>query len=181
MYTPILFVREVKTRIKRYIPWLPFENRFRFYQVEKDKFYRSSQLTEEALEYFTKEGLIGSLVILRKNPRKHEFEFAKKHNIALLHIPIYMRAPTEKEEEEFFNFVRDVRHHPVVVHCAQGKDRTGYFVCRYRVECMGWNIQDAWKEMIRLGHCAFPWDGVRQAHFRKRLEEIYNTKLRIGC
>jgi len=97
MYTPILFVREVKTRIKRYIPWLPFENRFRFYQVEKDKFYRSSQLTEEALEYFTKEGLIGSLVILRKNPRKHEFEFAKKHNIALLHIPIYMRAPTEKE------------------------------------------------------------------------------------
>lgn len=38
-----------------------------------------------------------------------------------------------------------------LVHCTHGQDRTGYLIGRYRVKVDGWNKDEAYLEMLRLG------------------------------
>jgi protein-tyrosine phosphatase len=40
---------------------------------------------------------------------------------------------------------------PLLVHCTEGRDRTGIVVARYRVRRCGWTKQAAWDEWVRYG------------------------------
>ena len=44
---------------------------------------------------------------------------------------------------------------PVLVHCAEGRDRTGVCVAAYRMAEQGWSLADARREMQAYG--AMPW------------------------
>lgn len=171
MFKPVF--RELITRLKYFIPWLPYEERFRFYEIETDILYRSAQPTPEALSYFVKKYGINSLIILLKHAENWEFNWASAHNLVVLQIPISSRAPSDDETKMFVKFVSQKFNQPVLVHCAQGRDRTGCFCFLYRVETMGWGVKNAWREMKKLGYCSLPWHKWTMGFIREWLEKKY--------
>ena len=55
----------------------------------------------------------------------------------------------------------------VLVHCAAGKDRTGYMVAAYRVERQDWRLEQAVQEMVRYGH-----NQATHAELQRELREL---------
>lgn len=60
--------------------------------------------------------------------------------------------PTDDDVLTFLRIVSDKNSQPVLVHCAQGSDRTGMMVAIYRIVVQGWSKDDALKEMIEGGY-----------------------------
>ena len=60
--------------------------------------------------------------------------------------------PTDEDVLKFLRIVTDKASQPVLVHCAQGSDRTGMMVAIYRIVVQGWSKDDALKEMIDGGY-----------------------------
>lgn len=172
--------REAATRLKHFIPWLSHEERFRFYKVEAGKLYRSSQPMPEALSYFVEKYGINSIIILLKHAKDWEFDWASAHKLAVLQIPISGRAPSDDEINKFIEFVSRKSNHPVLVHCVHGRDRTGCLCFVYRVEVMGWDAKDAWREMKKLGYCSLPWHFWTQTEINitRWLEGKYKVQLK---
>lgn len=166
---------EALRRVKRYLPWLSYEERFRFYVVRGGKCYRSAQPTVRAWKYFLNSYGFRSVVILLTAPEESELEFAERR-LNVFHIPIFERPPTDNEVALFLSFVQNPQNQPALIHCAQGRDRTGCFCLLYRVELMGWDIHTAWEEMKSFGHRAFPWQ--RLGYFKKWLEHRYGVQLK---
>ena len=48
----------------------------------------------------------------------------------------------------FLKTFEDTKNWPVFVHCAEGRDRTGYFVAAYRMVVENWSVDDALHEML---------------------------------
>jgi protein tyrosine/serine phosphatase len=60
--------------------------------------------------------------------------------------------PTDADVLKFLQIVTTKSQQPVLVHCAQGSDRTGMMVAIYRIVVQGWSKDDALKEMIDGGY-----------------------------
>jgi len=60
--------------------------------------------------------------------------------------------PNEQDVVKFLRIVTTPSQQPVLVHCAQGSDRTGMMVAIYRIVVQGWSKDDALKEMIDGGY-----------------------------
>jgi len=67
----------------------------------------------------------------------------------LKYVRSFARAwdPEEAELAEVLKVIADRDNWPVFVHCAQGRDRTGYVVATYRMFVDGWSADDAIREM----------------------------------
>jgi protein tyrosine phosphatase (PTP) superfamily phosphohydrolase (DUF442 family) len=68
----------------------------------------------------------------------------------------------------FLKVMADTANWPVYVHCAQGRDRTGYAVGSYRIVVQGWPADDAIEEMKN-----FKWNRVwfRNPGFLRKLDQ----------
>ncbi len=62
--------------------------------------------------------------------------------------------PRTAQMAAFLAVVRDPANQPVFVHCAQGRDRTGYMVAAYRMAAQGWTAEAAIRDMeaFRFNH-----------------------------
>jgi len=60
--------------------------------------------------------------------------------------------PVDEDVFTFLRIVSDKASQPVLVHCAQGSDRTGMMVAIYRIVVQGWSKDDALKEMVDGGY-----------------------------
>ena len=60
--------------------------------------------------------------------------------------------PVDSDVLTFLRIVTDKASQPVLVHCAQGSDRTGMMVAIYRIVVQGWSKDDALKEMVDGGY-----------------------------
>lgn len=167
---------EISRQLRWYIPGFSYEKKFRFYEVEKGKCYRSAQLTRRAWKYFLGKYKFHSVVVLVMEPESYELELARKYDLHILNLGMIDRPPTDIEADNFLTFVQNPKNQPVLIHCRWGRDRTGCFCFLYRVELMGWVVQRAWQEMKALGHKSFPWHSSL-SYFKNWLEERYNTKL----
>lgn len=174
---------EAMRRLRRSKPHLfpkqTLEQRFNFLAVEEGKFYRFSQPTELSLYYFADRYDLRSLIVVRSSVQDFERDFAQEMGIPILHINLRGRKPREVEIQSFFTFIDDPNNLPTALHCAQGKDRTGLFSMLYRVERMGWDVHDAWQEMLRLGHRAFPWEGAPRSNFKEWFSDRYGVDLKL--
>jgi protein tyrosine/serine phosphatase len=61
-------------------------------------------------------------------------------------------SPKDQDVLTFLRIVTDKASQPVLVHCAQGSDRTGMMVAIYRIVVQGWSKEDALKEMVDGGY-----------------------------
>jgi protein tyrosine/serine phosphatase len=55
--------------------------------------------------------------------------------------------PTAAQMSEFLGLFRDADSQPVFVHCVGGRHRTGVMTAVYRITNMGWNGEQAFREM----------------------------------
>lgn len=60
--------------------------------------------------------------------------------------------PSDADVLKFLQIVTTKSQQPVLVHCAQGSDRTGMMVAIYRIVVQGWSKDDALQEMIEGGY-----------------------------
>lgn len=60
--------------------------------------------------------------------------------------------PDTQDVVKFLRIVTTPSLQPVLVHCAQGSDRTGMMVAIYRIVVQGWSKDEALKEMIDGGY-----------------------------
>ena len=77
---------------------------------------------------------------------------AKKNKIEFVYWPMDSRKPLE--EKYWIDFVRmsqDPDRTPILIHCAEGKHRTGFFVAIYRLVVDKWPIDKALTEMQSFG------------------------------
>ena len=84
-------------------------------------------------------------------------------------VRIEMRAwdPDEDEVVAFLKVAQDPARAPVYVHCAQGRDRTGYCIAAYRMVVEGWSADEAIAEMEAF-HFNSLW--LRNKHWLRDLD-----------
>ena len=118
-----------------------------FGEVEHGILYRSAQPRAVDLLWLRSYG-IRSVLNLRE--QRYDDGAARLANLGFsgyLHMPIdNYAAPTDAQAIAFLAFVQDQRNWPVLVHCAEGKGRTGVLVALARYAIDGWTLEQALAE-----------------------------------
>lgn len=123
---------------------------FNFGAVVEGELYRSSQPSPLFLRWAVARHGIRTLVNLRGDTEGFESAFAARHGLRLYSFDLRAsRPPPPAEVERFLGIVSEPANHPVLVHCRNGVDRTGYMIGIYRVARMGWTAARATREMNR--------------------------------
>lgn len=71
----------------------------------------------------------------------------KGTKLKYVRIPSHAFRASEENLVTFLKIVEDQANWPVFIHCAQGRDRTGYNAAAYRIVMQGWKADDALAEM----------------------------------
>lgn len=179
------FQKELVRKTRGYIlsPWVSMETRIRFLPVEPKICYRSGQPCQKDFPLLCKKYGIETIVVAKEKVKQYELEFAKASGIEIFHIHFKRdilrrrhKIPPHEILSDFLLFAENMRKQkrPFLIHCRQGKDRTGFLVALYRIEIQRWTPQNAWEEMRLYGHAVFMGGN---SYFKTWLEKRYNTKL----
>lgn len=106
--------------------------------------WRGAQPSAEGFRELARRGA-RSVVNLRED--HDDAPLLEGTGLRYLRIPSKAFRPERGNLARFLAFVRDPAHQPVFVHCAQGRDRTGYNVAVYRMAVEGWTADRAIDEM----------------------------------
>lgn len=104
---------------------------------------------------------VKTIVDLRLDARKDSREMAEAAGLIYVNIPIDdTKQPTDRDVAAFMKTVEETDG-PLYVHCAGGRHRTGSMIAVYRMTQNGWNVDQAYQEMLnydfytRWGHGGF--------------------------
>ena len=137
-----------------------------------DQLWRGAQPDRHDPDVFRKLAKSGVKSVI--NLRHDHDDFPKLQETGLEYLWLPMRAwhPEKEDMVLLLSALRraaaDPKHWPVLVHCAEGKDRTGYVIAAYRIVEQGWSADDAIQEMFDF-HYNPLWSG--NPGFLRRLEE----------
>jgi len=106
--------------------------------------WRGSQPTAEGFRNLEKLG-VRTIVSFRHD--NDDLPLLKGTGLKYLRIPSRAFRPKDANIARFLKLMEDPIHWPVFIHCAQGRDRTGYNVAAYRMVYQGWKAEDAIAEM----------------------------------
>lgn len=113
----------------------------------------------------------GAKTILSLREHHDDFSLLKGTRLKYLRIPMHAWDPEEAELVIFLKalerILADPESRPVFIHCAEGKDRTGYSVAVYRILFEDWTAEDAIREMFDFRFNAI-W--FRNPAFLRRLD-----------
>ena len=124
--------------------------------VREGALYRSAQPSPLLLRYVLSRYGVRSLVNLRGSTQGFESAFAAEHGLRLFVFDLSAgRAPSEAQIERFLDVVTNPENQPILVHCRNGVDRSGYMIGIYRVAREGWDVERALQEMNRFWQ--FEW------------------------
>jgi protein tyrosine/serine phosphatase len=122
-----------------------------FGTVREGQIYRSAQPSPLLLRYAAARYGVRSLVNLRGKTPGFESAFAARRGLRLFVFDLSSsRPPSHSEVERFLRIVSAPENQPVLVHCRNGVDRSGYMLGVYRVERDGWDPKRALREMNRF-------------------------------
>jgi protein tyrosine phosphatase (PTP) superfamily phosphohydrolase (DUF442 family) len=83
----------------------------------------------------------------------HEKEICAAHGATLDRIPVKLGGwPSSADIQQFLTIVTDKQNQPVLVHCAQGVRRTGFFVAAYQESVLGYDKARAGNAILTFGH-----------------------------
>jgi tyrosine-protein phosphatase SIW14 len=127
----------------------------RMAEVDPGILYRSAQPKTAQIDNAVKEFGVKTIVIVREGVSRavpDEREHAEAQGVKVVHIPVESRKPIPDDQvRQFFEIVDDPANRPVWVHCSAGRHRTGYLCALYRIERMGWSLDQATADMISFG------------------------------
>ena len=101
------------------------------------------------------------------DPTKSRFtqeeEMCSSRKIELDRIPVTLGGwPTSDDIQKFLKIVTDEKNQPVLVHCAQGVRRTGFFVAAYQESVMGYDKAKAEDSILNFGHSETTIEQIRR-------------------
>jgi tyrosine-protein phosphatase SIW14 len=111
--------------------------------------WRGSQPTQEGFRSLEAAGV---KTILSLRERHDDLPLLKETNLKYIRIPMDAWDPEEAELVLLLTLLERVLNdpelRPVFIHCAEGKDRTGYGIAAYRMVFENWTPDDAIHEMF---------------------------------
>jgi protein tyrosine/serine phosphatase len=124
---------------------------YNFGVVERDHIYRSAQPSPLFLRWLVRYHGVRSLINLRGRTDGFESAFAAERGLRLYTFDLSAsRPPSLTDVERFLAILDDPANHPVLVHCRNGVDRTGYMLALHRVRDESWSPDRAAREMNRF-------------------------------
>ncbi|UOD35374.1 tyrosine-protein phosphatase [Deferribacteraceae bacterium V6Fe1] len=123
----VIFVLIVFTLITGRLIYL--EEQGNFWEISKNRFYRSAQLDSDELEKYIKQYKIRTIINLRGDSNaqwyKDEINICNKFNIN--HIDLSLSATSEPSESKINKLISILQKasFPILVHCKAGADRSG--------------------------------------------------------
>ena len=81
-----------------------------------------------------------------------ESQWASKLGMKFVPIPMdQLHEPSQTAVQTFIATLKDPHNQPVLVHDADGADRTGAMLAFYRMQEQHWSAEKAYKEMLHYG------------------------------
>lgn len=120
-----------------------------------DALWRGAQPTAEGFKELEAMG-VKTIVSFR-----HDYDdlaLMKGTKLQYLRIPSRAWHPTRAHLATFLKVMEDSANWPVYIHCAQGRDRTGYNAAAYRMVVQSWQAEMAIREM-QVFHFNAIWMG----------------------
>lgn len=112
--------------------------------------YRGSQPDEAGYASLSKHGI--KTVLSLRGDRDNR-ELLKQNGLKGIQIAMSPdKPPTASQQRQFLKLLADTSLHPIFIHCARGRDRTGVMIGSYRVLMQRWTPEEAIKEMRLFGH-----------------------------
>jgi protein tyrosine phosphatase (PTP) superfamily phosphohydrolase (DUF442 family) len=106
--------------------------------------WRGAQPTAEGFRNLER---LGARTVVSFRADHDDLELLRGTGLKYLRIPSLAFHPTAPHLAAFLKVVQDPANWPVFIHCAQGRDRTGYNAAAYRIVVQGWTAADALAEM----------------------------------
>jgi protein tyrosine phosphatase (PTP) superfamily phosphohydrolase (DUF442 family) len=117
-----------------------------------DGLWRAAQPDTNDADVFRRLEQAGVKTVINLRHDHDDFPALAASDIAYVHIPMRAWRPNDEDMVLFLASVRralaDPQRSPVLVHCAEGKDRTGYAIAAYRIVEQGWDADSAIQEMF---------------------------------
>jgi len=138
--------------------------------------WRGSQPTEDGFRNLARAG-VKTVISLREYHDDYD-HFSKLGGAQVKYIRIPMYAPNPDKAQLVVlmkvleKVLKNPESSPVFIHCAEGRDRTGYSIATYRMVFEGWTPNDAIQEMFDYRFNAI-W--FRDPKFLKKLD-VNNIK-----
>jgi len=125
------------------------ETLYNFKSVKEGELYRSGQPSREFFAYLKEKYKIKTIINLRTKTNRSEMKFAKENNINLLQMPLshFVIGLNKKKALFFLSLFKNKNNLPILVHCRQGKDRTGAIIALFRFFYQKWEWKDVYFEM----------------------------------
>ncbi|MCK4517909.1 tyrosine-protein phosphatase, partial [Candidatus Babeliales bacterium] len=129
-----------------------------FFEVQKNTFYRSKQLSPNKLLFYLKKFNIKTVINLRgENKNKkwwgQEAETIRKHGAKLHNIAMNANQFPKKQNLLTLLDLYKKAPHPILVHCNGGADRTGEAAALWVLDQQNKRKKDALKQLtFKYGH-----------------------------
>jgi protein tyrosine/serine phosphatase len=124
---------------------------YNFGTVAEGRVYRSGQPSPWLLQWAVSRHGVRTLINLRGRTPGFESRFAAQRGMRLFSFDLSAtRPPSEAEVERFLGILTEPENYPILVHCKNGVDRTGYMLAMYRISTNGWTKDQALAEMRRF-------------------------------
>ncbi len=113
-----------------------------------DGLYRSGQPTAEG---FAAAERLGVRTVVSLRSAHTDRSLLAGTCLRYVEIPCHQWSMDDDVVAAFLEVATDPAMRPILVHCAEGRDRTGLAVASYRVAVDGWSHADAEREMRAFG------------------------------
>ncbi len=125
--------------------------------VLEGRIYRSGQPYPRQLGPVVRKLGIKTLINLRDEETVahspdcvYERRYAEEHGLKFVHVPMDC-PPKEESIPPLLKVLDDPANYPILLHCAEGIERSGEAAGIYRLERMGWTNEAVVEEMLALG------------------------------
>ena len=149
------------------------------HQLLKKRELSSLELTRAVLERITRvEKKVHAFVTVTEDEALHQAEMRICHDKGIKWVSLPMssqKPPMDFQVIQWLKVIRDPRHHPVLVHCTHGVNRTGMLVTVYEAEINGKDARQAFLEQPTFGH---DWDESIEAYFLEYPPETLDSWMR---
>ena len=126
---------------------------FNFHIVDSG-IWRSSKPNKESLLRMRQYGL-KTIINLRRSRSFHNWEkqYADNLGVNYYNFPMSPRIHQDYNElKDILNIIRDPSNQPVLIHCREGKDRTGLIVALYKLQLTKATFDEVHREMLMYGY-----------------------------